>query len=351
MVIEIKDDLFSSNDFKGLNYLIQILTYKQRYALFVEHTRLENSVLYKRLDEDDKLELMENYNRVITESLYITHTIGLDSKNDQFCLEEAISFFIQPFSIILENGLNDKYLIEAIIEYFDSDKEIKRHLENGWIQFENGGGCTNIKNFIEGKLQSFNNLAKKYEKPNDSYLKYFVFVDSDREFPTQANKHKKLVTETGDNKIHVFKKREMENYMPDEALDVIAGDNSQLKKWVDAFKNLSPIQKDFLDIEKGFPKQKLVKNNKNSRRKQKKRKRHEHEKRTNRQELDSNIKLLYHDVSDANFKILDEGFKLKDFKTEFPKKFELKEAHKKNLLIRAGSNEFEDIITKINKLL
>jgi hypothetical protein len=67
MVVEIKEDVFKGNDFKGLNYLIQLLTYKQRYALFVEYTLLHDTELYNKLDEDDKKEIEENFNKIITE--------------------------------------------------------------------------------------------------------------------------------------------------------------------------------------------------------------------------------------------------------------------------------------------
>ncbi|MGK0289660.1 MAG: hypothetical protein ACI86H_001106, partial [bacterium] len=39
MIIEITEDIFRCNDSnKSLSYLIQILTYKQRYDLFVDLT-------------------------------------------------------------------------------------------------------------------------------------------------------------------------------------------------------------------------------------------------------------------------------------------------------------------------
>ena len=299
MVVEIKDDIFKGRDFKGLNYLIQILTYKQRYALFVEHTLIRDTELYNKLDEDDKKEIEENFNRIITEGLPSSHFITENSTFNQFNIEEAIRFFNQPISIILENSLNDQYFISAIIHHFDSLGETKRHLENGWIQFENAGGCSNIQNFIMGKLQSFNNLTIKYGKQNNLYLRCFVVLDSDKEYPTMANKpaYDKLFPFLTDNCIpsHILEKREMENYMPDDVFDDIAT-SPDLRKWFDVYVNLTEQQKDYLDNEKGFTKKVVAPISKKKKKKHRKNKPiHKHISRTIRTELDINIQKLYHD--------------------------------------------------------
>ncbi len=64
MIIEIKEELFKSNDFKSLNYLIQILTYKQRYELFIEWTIIKDTEYWKKLDIDEQKEIEENYYKV-----------------------------------------------------------------------------------------------------------------------------------------------------------------------------------------------------------------------------------------------------------------------------------------------
>lgn len=356
MVVEIKEDVFNGSDFKGLNYLIQILTYKQRYALFVEYTLIRDTELYNKLDEDDKKEIEENFNRIMTEGLDSTHFISENSSFNLFNIEEAIRFFNQPISIILENSLNDQYFIIAIINHFDSLGEVKRHLDNGWIQFENAGSCTNVENFITGKLQSFNNFSFSYGKNNSQYLRCFVLLDSDKEYPTMASKpaYEKLSPFLSINRIsnHILEKREMENYMPEEVFDDIAT-NPDLRKWVNAYAYLSDQQKNHLDIYEGFPKKVAAHLSKKKKKKQRKRKtQHNHIFRTIRTELDINIQNLYGNVSKINFEILDKGFKLSDFKTEFPKHFEKHPLiHKKSLSKRAGSNELQDILDKITILL
>jgi hypothetical protein len=290
----------------------------------------------------------------LTEGLVPTHFISTVSTISQFNIEEAIRFFNQPISIILENSLNDQYFITAIINHFDSLGEVKRHLINGWIQFENAGSCTNVENFITGKLQSFNNFAFNYGKKNSQYLRCFVLLDSDKEYPSMPNKpaYDKLSPFLMDNCIssHILEKREMENYMPDDVFDDIAT-KPDLRTWFNVYSQLSELQKDYLDIYEGFPKKVAVIP---SKRKKKKRvnPQHSHISRTMRAELDNNIRNLYHDISDTNFDILDKGFKHRDFKTEFPKYFENHpQIYKKSLSKRAGSNELQDILDKITVLL
>ena len=135
MIVEIKEDIFKGNDFKGLNYLIQILTYKQRYQLFVEWTIIKDTGLYQKFDIDDQKEIEESYNKIILEGTLEPKYIISENDSSYFDIEEAIRFFNQPVSIILENSLNDQYLLRAIIKYFDNTGEVQRQLDNGWIQF------------------------------------------------------------------------------------------------------------------------------------------------------------------------------------------------------------------------
>ncbi len=131
MVVELKEDIFTNTDFKSINYLIQMLTYKQRYQLFVEWSQIKDTELYQRLDEDDKKEIEESYNDIIQSGLDASYFISESNHNSCFSIEEAIRFFIQPVSIILENSLNDQYFMMAIVKHFDNTGEVARHLKNG----------------------------------------------------------------------------------------------------------------------------------------------------------------------------------------------------------------------------
>lgn len=329
MVVEIKKDIFKGNNFKELNYLIQILTHEQRYALFVEWTLIKDTALYNKLDADDQKEIEENYNRIAIEELMPTHFVSLTSADNQFNLEEAIRFFIQPISIILENSLNDQYFVMAIIKHFDASEEVIKHLNNGWIQFENAGGCTNIQNFIDGKLHGFSSLSSKYFKSKDKYLRCFAIIDSDKSYLEMPLKQdKQNVINYLDKKgivNHILKKREMENYIPDS---ILAEFNDM---YLNLYLKLTPVQKDYFDLEKGFNKNRADKN------------------------YDDNILTLYKSVTNEDWSTLKNGIKFppydKHFKSEFPKLFEDKSINKTNLSTRAGSDELRDILNKITALL
>lgn len=332
MIVEIKKDLFDEAEFKTLNYLIQLLTYKQRYELFIEWSLINETEFYKNLDIDEKLDIEANYNKIIStgeEPRYFVSNSGTD-----FNMDEAIRFFNQPVSIVLENSLNDQYFLRAIIKYFDASKEIAKHLECGWIQFENAGGCTNVKNFIEGKLRAFNSLSKG----NSHYLRCFVLLDSDKNYPNATIKQEyiSLLDFLESNKVtqHILEKRCMENYMPNAVFDSIAAINSELQNWYSCYMYLSPEQKDFLNISNGFSKKKSDSTPIKL-----------------RGELDQEIQHLYSDVSEPNYDTLNKGFNLARFKTEFPKHFEHHQVHKESLNNRCNSNELQEIVDNIMDLL
>ena len=337
MIIEIKENTFKGNNFKGLNYLIQILTYKQRYELFVEWTIVKDTGYYQKLDFDDQREIEDSYNKIIQEGTnpkYFVSESNVDSNS--FHIEEAIRFFNQPVSVILENSLNDRWFLHAIIKYWDKAGEVQRHLDNGWIQFENACGCTNIKNFIEGKLHSFNNLSCQHKKDNHTYLRCFVLLDSDKEYPHAPTKYEQLLAFLNDKNVksHILEKRCMENYMPNEVFNAIA-DTAELKKWLGAYHYLSIEQKDFLNIPDGF-------SSKNP----------DGTPKSTRNALKREVQDLYSDVSQSNYETLDRGFKMANFKTTFPVYFEHHQVHKSTLQSRCGNtNELQGILNKIADLL
>ncbi len=210
-------------------------------------------------------------------------------------------------------------------------------MENGWLQFENAGGCSNVENFINGKLQSFNNLPKD----NACYLRCFVLLDSDKTHPNAPLKGEfiKLKKFLEDNSIsfHFLEKRCMENYLPDEVWADVKQTHDET--WIDAYLNaLSPLQKDYLDIAKGFTKKDKT-----------------GQAITPRQDLDIEMQQLFDNVSDANFDILDKGWQLPNFKKTFPELFKHHHTHKNTLIQRTAhqqnAKELEHIIEKIKQLL
>lgn len=351
MVIELFHDLFTNRDFRTLNLLVQICMDRDRYRLYADLFLVKENDTFRRLDFDDREILIQSYNeamqnqniqrrqKTIVDVDYVVKTNPTHDAIDtiQFNLNEALTFFNQPVLILLENSLNDAYLIQAIIYHFDNFEKIKRHLENRWIQFDNLGGCTNLKNFINRKLSSFDLLPKA----QFNYLRCFVILDSDRISPIKRKEHKHSdgihFMRTNKIKYHVLEKRNMENYMPIEVFK--EWKDGQLDSWIDAYEHLSEKQKDFFNINVGFSK-----------------KNEAGESIIKRKELEKEIQDLYSDISESNYQILDKGFKLQDFKSDFPKKFTgSHNINKKTLSNRTSeqenSTEFLELLQKINDLL
>ena len=348
MEIEIKRDIFYGDDFRSLNYLIQLTTHKNRYVIIVDLTQVINSDFYKRLDQIDKGYLEENFNKQIQQqskklgnskaiqvaSYFITSS---QNGNKDFNLEEAIRFFNQPVSIILENSLNDAYFLKAIAKYFESDGEVQRHLSNGWLELENAGGCSNVENFITAKLKKYEGLPK----PKKYYLRCFVLLDSDRTNPKQELNYKHINLERfllkEDVSYHILEKRSMENYIPNDVLDEFR--NSSTNPWIDAYLRLKSEQKDFFNISVGFSKKD---GNGNSLKE--------------RVHLEIEVQNLYSDLSDASYNILDRALKIANFKSSFPEKFETSHnVYKDTMLERTklqkDPNELENILKKIRVLI
>lgn len=333
MRVEIKVDIFHGNEFQKLNYLIGIAFYEYRYELFVDLAVVQDSNLYKRLDKEDQAILEQDFNKFIQESTSPNIVI---SNNDptHFNIDEAIRYLTQPFSIILENSSSDSYFIKALIKHFDKTNEIGRHLKNGWCQFENAGGATNVINFLSEKLRQFRSLPKD----NYLYLRAFVVFDSDKEFPEMPlNQSKQNLTKfLRDNKIgyHCLEKRESENYLPDEAFEEI-DDN---REFIESYLRLKPLQKDHFDLENGFPQK-------------------------NFKHLQQEIQDLFNDVSDEDKAIFrkDDLKRINNsgknnFKTDFPRLFLSNKVTGQNLVKRCSHHsndpkELPNLISKISKLL
>ncbi|MBT3209730.1 MAG: hypothetical protein HN704_15300 [Bacteroidetes bacterium] len=97
MIVEIKKDIFNSSDnFKQFNYLLQILTNKRRYELFIDIEELKNNPVFDRIDTDDKIIINEYFDRQIQENKEINYSVSQNSSSD-FNIEEAIRFLMNLF--------------------------------------------------------------------------------------------------------------------------------------------------------------------------------------------------------------------------------------------------------------
>lgn len=330
MVIEIKSDIFTDiGNLKDVNYLIGLFSNNRRYGYFCDISVIEGTELYKNLLDIDKLIIEEYFNKFISESTKMDFRIECNSSPTTFNLEEAKRYFIQPFIIILENRLNDSYFLNALIANFKKrSKIIKRHLDNGWLDYGNGGGLDNIINEVNAMMKPFENLPKE----NHKYLRCFVLVDSDKKFPNDTTKQNRENLFQFLNSVcipyHELEKREMENYLPDEVIEIIENNND----FIQAYLRLDNLQKDYFDLEEGFTE--------------------------NLNSSSTEIQKLYANVSEEDYKVLrNNKIQLSsNFKSEFPKLFShqkvTQEALKNRVSHQANDpNELETILDIISKSL
>jgi hypothetical protein len=346
MWIEIKKDIFSGNDQDQLNYLLLGLTYNPvnsiiRYNVYVDIEKVENLPLFVKLSNNIKDILREEYVAYNTGSkpkiFYIVSYSN--NKNNIFNLEESLRFFKEALFIIVENNKNDSEFMKSVFRHFgikgfNGEVNLVEHFNNGWIDFDNAGGCGNVKNFIDGKLQKYEKLAFKNGKESSDYYRFFVLLDSDKEYSHQLLKveYKDLeiyLSKLGSGNYHILQKRMMENYMPDEVFKSLP--HKGLRSWKNVYNKLTEEQKNYLNYSSGFSKT----NDQNGVRKAQK----------------AEILTLFN-IPTADFNILDGGLKYPSFKTKFPLLFRDNPfVNKKTLKARAGSTELEEIITKINALI
>lgn len=365
MWINITKEIFEKAEFKSLNFLYQILSWypsdsSSRYSIVVDTNKIErteNFIKLLSIEKNLKEFLDIELTNFVTNNSNISYKIGYENKQDNFNVEEAIIFFNQPVSIILENNKNDSQFILAIFKYFGNKDKFSEYIKNGWITFENAGGCSNIANFVEGFLTKFNSIAEKNNKKVSDYFRGFVIIDSDKEFEKQASKHTSLINKLQllgiDTNVHILEKRMMENYLPKEVFENLytqntIQNNSELKNWLDVYLNLTDCKQfDFLNITDGFPPKKAKFNNNGS-----------------RKSVHSEILNLFSlSESDLNFKKLDNGFKFKgfdklgnlksdgSFKEVFPNLFKKPIVSKQTLESRDGNGELQKIANKISNLI
>jgi hypothetical protein len=328
MLIEIKTDVFEKGDFRELNFLIQIIHEQSRYKLFVEKTAVQSFDLYQRLDILDRENIESAYDDLIESSFSPDCVISQTGSASTFNIQESIQYLKQPVSIILEHSENDAPFLNALIKHFKKkSKKIQQHKDNNWLQYVFGGGST-IEACVTTILKRYENLPKA----SHHYIRCFVLRDSDKEHPSMQLKTEteNLIIFLQKHKIpyHILEKREMENYMPDIVFETI--ENKENRDFIQAYLRLSPIQKDFFDIEKGFPDK-------------------------NWSSFPREIQDLYKSVGEKDITVFRKKKVERHFKTDFPKWFLDDTVKQANLLERThhqtNPTELQDILAKITKLL
>lgn len=323
-----------------LAFLLHIILYKNRYELKIADSDVLKTASFGKLMQSDRdtIEQIIAMDIISSSNSYDCEVkTGGDAEEKQkvFSAEEAILYLLQPYSVILENGLNDAHFMNAVFRLFDSTGTLLRFKSEGWIRYENAGGCSNVKNFLQARIQQFGGKQK--------FLRCYVLLDGDRRYPTDTApdvKYRTLKAQLGVWNVgyHVLEKRCMENYLPDEAMCAVAG--TEHKDWADAYMTLNAEQKDFLDISEGFETDITKEEKKVVRAKERllmTRDKHRRKKSYVRGYLPQEEQDFYVTASNGNFLHLEKGLKIKNFKVKFPEKFEDSVVtYKANLLSRTS---------------
>lgn len=359
--INIDENIVEKSEFSDFNFLIQLLKWKpsnslhHRYYFFINKNPkdLENFDNYARLSQTDREYLSNQYKASFISGKNVNFEYKISNEKSkaskEFNLQESIRYFNTPVFLVIENSLNDSYFLKSLFRYFDieysSHSRISEFIDNDWIQFINAGGWSNIKNYIEGRKKSLEKFCSLNGRDKYNFIRCFVLMDSDKNYPTEilADRERlKTDLESNDIKVHILNKRAMENYMPDEVienLEAIDSKYNSFSSWINVYKTISSEQKDFLNYQKGFPRELVTKI-----------------KKPRTQQIQDIQNLYSTSISNVNYDILDDGLRLPKFKDQFPKLYENNHhVHKATLLNREGgtneANEFREIIQKINSLL
>lgn len=345
MIYSFSNDIFTNLSEENWDLIDKIWHLsKERHFLFIGNhdnlTAIKQSEWYNRLrrthQEQIDCQLVASINVPKSkQKIGVAH----QSTETHFSLVEAHPLLNQPLTIVLENIEYDRYFMDSLVKHFSTfgrgktPNLMSKYYKNGWLIYANGGG-NNIPNVINSAKHRFEINKIDFPKPSCEYIRTFILIDSDKKYPLSdevpMDKIQLLNFIKANSPYHVLAKREIENYLPDIVFTEII-DNQPFKE---AFLRLNPVQKDFFDIEKGFPDKPF-------------------------KDLEQPIRDLYEDVSDVDKQIFRKNeciFRKSDgkkdnFKPRFSKLFESSTITRAYLEQRAHSKELEEIIQKINDLL
>jgi hypothetical protein len=352
MIVEILKDIFEEDsNLRELDKLWHVI--EGRHKLFLRRDEDINALMESEWFETQRGTVQEYIYESIQLSMQTTPTtsnviISNQTDDKLFTIKEADRYLKQIFFILVENSNNDGNFLDAIFKIFEKEggKLIKEHYSEGWLEYDFGGGSS-IKDVIQTKLNSYKNSI--FIKNKSKYLRFFVLIDSDRIYQTMPLDNGKinLITFLKDNNIpfHILEKREMENYLPNKVINTIP----DYRSFIDAYLKLHPIQKDYFDLEKGFPDKSFEK--------------------LYKEKYKGEFQKFYSNLDEKDIQTfrkndLKEFPKgKKEFKSEFPKLFNHELVTKETLLKRCehhtadenshpyNPNELPDLVKEISKLL
>lgn len=154
--------------------------------------------------------------------------------HDYVSVDIAEIFLGQPLNILVENVESDKLFVENCLKYFG-----EVDVASLWIEFVHGGGTDICK--------VARNIA--------GIKRVIIIIDSDKCSP--LTEYKSTVEELLDicnkygYKIHILSKREMENYIPDAALQrYLSSVGNKVENHI--YFQLNESDKDYFDLKNGI---------------------------------------------------------------------------------------------------
>lgn len=331
-------DCFKPIHQKHLSLLIKLVANTSEFnSVLVDNPDVFNDATFDSLDKDDKDILADSFSASVIgstshegERIMVSDKGSVMTSRKVFSPKEAVDYINEPLLVLLENDYYDGRFIKCLIHNFGSNR-IKHALAENKIRMAHSGGCGNTMNTMKERLGGFYYKTK--------FLRICVVWDGDQEYPGQRiSKYNKDIQDLNEIgvKYHILCKREMENYLPEEAVKVLA--STRFNSWFNAFNAMSDVQKDYYDMNDGFKYSNIPYSS------------------ANRDMLPDGVKTLFADVSDTNFDLLKDGLKIGNFKDKFSDAFGTSPyANKATLLTRTSSqtnpNELQEIVDMINQLL
>jgi hypothetical protein len=322
MWFELKADIFSELNVADLRKLLDDLCYKRRYNVFVDINQIENENIFDNFYPEINEAILEYYNSYLNDSP--KEVVIISNEQGDFTLSEAIIYITEKFELVLENDKYDGEFFDSLLsEFKGKSKKINHFKSNNWFEYKNAGGATGIINTLEQKI---NHLG------NHKFLKCFVLVDSDLEYPQTENPKRKSLIDfclTKNIPLHVLHKREIENYLSLDIFENINTSNPFIRTYIDKLNN---SQRDFIDVEKGLEKR-----------------------RNNWGNEKQEVLNFFENLTDSEFDSLRVGLsnEFENFKRDYPQLF--KKANQQSLIERTkhqeNQDELKDILNKITALL
>jgi len=345
MKVRLNKDIFNSTSQSDFDKLVNDITYKNRYDLYLDSDDFRGTELFSNTTTSNKEIMNEAFvnsiNAVFDKDIDCDVRKSAPTATDKvFTVGECITYLNQPLCIIVENEENDKCFVNAILSEFlprSLKIDVGQYEQDNWLKYDGAGGKVNVASKIKNRYNSSGCKSKM--------LKIFVIFDSDKRCPDDTPKNTVLESELKKYSIpyHELEKRSIENYMPDS---IISGQyiyTNHNADWINAYLNLTEQQKDYISIAEGYSKD--IHSNQSP----------DVQASFNGGFINQNQLTLIQNISVSNLNTLNGGLELKSgpFKNEFPKFFMY--ADKSQLISRTANqsnkNELSDIAKSIRDLL